>query len=53
MQGTCARWYNARHRKRGHLFQGRYRAAVADVTGDHKNNLIVLMHDRVLVYAQE
>jgi len=28
-------------------------AAVADVTGDHKNDLIVLVHDRVLVYPQE
>ena len=28
-------------------------AAVADVTGDHRNDLIVLVHDRVLVYPQE
>ena len=28
-------------------------AAVADVTGDKKNDLIVLVHDRVLVYPQE
>ncbi|HHY84141.1 MAG TPA: VCBS repeat-containing protein [Verrucomicrobia bacterium] len=28
-------------------------AAVADVTGDGKNDLIVLVHDRVLVYPQE
>jgi hypothetical protein len=28
-------------------------AVVADVTGDGKNDLIVLVHDRVLVYAQE
>ncbi len=28
-------------------------AAVADVTGDHKNDLIVLVHDRILVYPQE
>jgi hypothetical protein len=28
-------------------------AAVADVTGDEKNDLIVLVHDRVLVYPQE
>jgi hypothetical protein len=27
--------------------------AVADVTGDHKNDLIVLVHDRILVYPQE
>jgi hypothetical protein len=26
---------------------------VADVTGDGKNDLIVLVHDRVLVYPQE
>ena len=28
-------------------------AAVADVTGDGKNDLIVLVHDRILVYLQE
>ncbi|MGN6641666.1 MAG: FG-GAP repeat domain-containing protein, partial [Verrucomicrobiota bacterium] len=28
-------------------------AAVADVTGDKRNDLIVLVHDRVLVYPQE
>ncbi|MFO1477025.1 MAG: VCBS repeat-containing protein, partial [Verrucomicrobiota bacterium] len=28
-------------------------AAVADVTGDHRNDLIVLVHDRILVYPQE
>jgi len=28
-------------------------AAVADVTGDHKNDLIVVVHDRILVYPQE
>jgi hypothetical protein len=28
-------------------------AAVADVTGDKKNDLIVIVHDRVLVYPQE
>jgi hypothetical protein len=28
-------------------------AAVADVTGDGKNDLIVLVHDRILVYRQE
>lgn len=28
-------------------------AAVADVTGDHKNDLIVLVHDRIIVYPQE
>jgi hypothetical protein len=27
--------------------------AVADVTGDGKNDLIVLVHDRILVYPQE
>ena len=27
--------------------------AVADVTGDKKNDLIVLVHDRILVYPQE
>jgi hypothetical protein len=26
---------------------------VADVTGDRKNDLIVLVHDRILVYPQE
>jgi len=26
---------------------------VADVTGDGKNDLIVLVHDRILVYPQE
>ncbi len=28
-------------------------AVVDDVTGDHKNDLIVLVHDRILVYPQE
>jgi len=28
-------------------------AAVADVTGDKKNDLIVIVHDRILVYPQE
>jgi hypothetical protein len=28
-------------------------AAVADVTGDGKNDLIIIVHDRVLVYPQE
>jgi hypothetical protein len=28
-------------------------AAVADVTGDGRNDLIVLVHDRILVYPQE
>ncbi len=28
-------------------------AVVADVTGDHKNDLIILVHDRILVYPQE
>jgi hypothetical protein len=28
-------------------------AAVADVTGDKKNDLIVLVHDRIVVYPQE
>jgi hypothetical protein len=28
-------------------------AVVADVTGDRKNDLIVLVHDRILVYPQE
>ncbi len=28
-------------------------ATVADVTGDGKNDLIVLVHDRILVYPQE
>jgi hypothetical protein len=28
-------------------------AAIADVTGDQKNDLIILVHDRLLVYPQE
>ncbi len=28
-------------------------AVVADVTGDHKNDLILLVHDRVILYPQE
>lgn len=28
-------------------------AVVADVTGDHKNDLIVVVHDRILVYPQQ
>jgi len=43
-----------------HTFRGTQNAlpeprecAVADVTGDGKNDLIVLVHDRILVYPQE
>jgi len=43
-----------------HTFRGRdnalpepREAAVADVTGDGKNDLIILVHDRILVYPQE
>ena len=43
-----------------HTFRGAQNAlpeprecAVADVTGDKKNDLIVLVHDRILVYPQE
>lgn len=43
-----------------HTFRGAQNAipeprecAVADVTGDKRNDLIVLVHDRVLVYPQE
>ena len=43
-----------------HTFRGRdnampepREALVADVTGDKKNDLIVLVHDRILVYPQE
>jgi FG-GAP-like repeat len=43
-----------------HTFRGRdnaipepREAIVADVTGDKKNDLIVLVHDRILVYPQE
>jgi hypothetical protein len=28
-------------------------AVIADVTGDKKNDLIVVVHDRILVYPQE
>ena len=28
-------------------------ALVTDVTGDHKNDLIILVHDRILVYPQD
>ena len=28
-------------------------AVIADVTGDHKNDLIILVHDRILVYPQD
>jgi hypothetical protein len=43
-----------------HTFRGQQNAlpeprecVVADVTGDKKNDLIVLVHDRILVYPQE
>jgi hypothetical protein len=43
-----------------HTFRGRdnavpepREAVIADVTGDGKNDLIVLVHDRILVYPQE
>jgi hypothetical protein len=38
--------------RRGDLPEPR-EAAVSDVTGDKKNDLIVVVHDRVLVYPQE
>jgi hypothetical protein len=28
-------------------------ALVADVTGDGKNDLVIIVHDRILVYPQE
>jgi hypothetical protein len=28
-------------------------ALIVDVTGDGKNDLVVLVHDRILVYPQE
>jgi hypothetical protein len=28
-------------------------ALIVDVTGDHKNDLVILVHDRILVYPQE
>jgi hypothetical protein len=28
-------------------------ALVTDVTGDHKNDLVVVVHDRILVYPQQ
>lgn len=37
---------------RGGMFEPR-EALVADVTGDGKNDLITIVHDRVLVYPQE
>jgi hypothetical protein len=40
------------HSRRSDLPEPR-EAAVADVTGDHKNDLIVIVHDRILVYTQE
>ncbi len=43
-----------------HTFRNRENAlpeprecVVTDVTGDKKNDLIVLVHDRILVYPQE
>lgn len=38
--------------RRGDLPEPR-EAVVADVTGDGKNDLVVLVHDRILVYPQE
>jgi len=35
LQGTCTQRYNARHRKRGHLFQGRYRAVPVEADSQH------------------
>jgi hypothetical protein len=40
------------HNRRSDLPEPR-EAVVDDVTGDHKNDLIVLVHDRILVYPQE
>jgi hypothetical protein len=40
------------HSRRSDLPEPR-EAVVSDVTGDHKNDLIVLVHDRILVYPQE
>ena len=38
--------------RRGEMAEPR-EAAIADVTGDGKNDLIVIVHDRLLVYPQE
>ncbi len=62
-------WFNARRKLvpgdrwqvfEQHTFRGAQNAlpeprecAVADLTGDKKNDLIVLVHDRILVYPQE
>lgn len=40
-------------RNRRNEFTEPREAAIADVTGDGKNDLIVIVHDRVLVYPQE
>lgn len=40
------------HSRRGDSPEPR-EAAVADVTGDQRNDLIVIVHDRVLVYPQD
>lgn len=40
-------------RNHGGQFPEPREAVVTDVTGDHKNDLIILVHDRILVYPQQ
>ena len=40
-------------RNRGGDFAEPREALVADLTGDGKNDLVVIVHDRILVYPQE
>ncbi|HWY78111.1 MAG TPA: transposase, partial [Verrucomicrobiae bacterium] len=45
LQGTYTQRYNARHRKRGHLFQGRYRGVVvAAEPGDYFQTVSTYIH---------
>lgn len=49
------RWavFEARSFRGGRQLQEPREALVADVTGDGRNDLIVIVHDRVIVYPQE
>src|SRR5439155_15177234 len=44
LQGTYTQRYNSRHKVRGHLFQGRYKAVVVDGSDDYLQVVSTYIH---------
>lgn len=44
LQGTYTKRFNVRHKERGHLFQGRYKALPVDGRGDYFYSVAVYIH---------